>query len=71
MQVAIKFHNETIAKKILWILQHFKDDGIEIIEFENLDDEVINNFKEGLQEVKLIQQRKIDAKLAKDFLNEL
>ena len=52
-------------------MQHFKDDGIEITEFENLDDEIISNFKEGLQEVKLIQQKKIDAKLAKDFLNEL
>jgi hypothetical protein len=35
MQIAINFKNDEIAKKVLWILEHFQKDGVEIIEIEN------------------------------------
>jgi len=35
MQVAINFQNETIAQKVLWMLEHFKNDGLKEIKLIN------------------------------------
>jgi len=51
MQIAVNFQNETIAQKVLWMLEHFQNDGVEVIKLDNTDDEIINNFKNGLNEI--------------------
>jgi len=71
MQVAVNFENETIAQKVLWILEHFKNDGVEVVRLDNSDDEIINNFKRGLKEIDLINQGKLTSRPVQDFLNEL
>lgn len=30
MQLTLKIENEAVAKKILWLLEHFKKDGLSI-----------------------------------------
>lgn len=71
MQVAVSFQNETIAQKVLWMLEHFKNDGVEVIKLDNTDDEIINNFKDGLNEITLINQGKLNSRPVQEFLNEL
>ncbi|MEA3553297.1 MAG: hypothetical protein U9R39_02710 [Campylobacterota bacterium] len=71
MQVAVNFKNETIAQKVLWMLEHFKNDGVEVIKLDNTDDEVINNFKDGLNEIELINQGELNSRPVQEFLNEL
>jgi hypothetical protein len=71
MQVAVNFQNETIAQKVLWMLEHFKNDGVEVIKLDNTDDEVINNFKTGLNEINLINQGELNSRPVQEFLNEL
>jgi len=71
MQVTINFENEDIAQKILWLLNKFKNDGVEIIETDDSDSLILKNFKEGLKELKLAKEGKIEAKDAQEFLNEL
>ena len=71
MQIAINFQNETIAQKVLWMLEHFKNDGVEVIKIDDTDDEVVNSFKTGLQELELIKQGVLKPKPVQDFLNEL
>jgi len=71
MQISVNFQNETIAQKVLWMLEHFKNDGLEVIKLDNADDEIINNFKNGLNEINLIQQGKLTSKSVQNFLNEL
>lgn len=71
MEVAVNFQNEMIAKKVLWMLEHFKNDGVEVIKLDNRDDEIINNFKDGLKEVELINQGKLKSRPVQEFLNEL
>jgi len=71
MQIAVNFQNETIAQKVLWMLEHFQNDGVEVIKLDNTDDEIINNFKNGLSEINLIKQGKIASRPVQDFLNEL
>jgi len=36
--ITLHIKNERMASKILWMLNHFKDDGIEIIQNEDLKD---------------------------------
>ena len=45
MQVAVNFENETIAQKVLWMLEHFKNDGVEVIKLDNTET-LINKFFE-------------------------
>jgi predicted Fe-Mo cluster-binding NifX family protein len=72
MQIAINFQNETIAQKVLWMLEHFKNDGVEVIKVDSSDDtRIINNFKEGLKEIKQIEEGKISSRPVQEFLNEL
>jgi len=71
MQIAINFQDETIAQKVLWMLEHFKNDGVEIIKVDSDDEQIISNFKEGLKEIKLIEEGKIDSRPVQEFLNEL
>lgn len=71
MQVAVNFQNETIAQKVLWILEHFKNDGVEVIKLDSADDEIINNFKDGLNELNLIKKGTLTSRPVQEFLNEL
>ncbi len=71
MQVAVNFQNETIAQKVLWMLEHFKNDGVEVIQLDSSDDEIINNFKDGLKEIHLINKGKLASRSVQEFLNEL
>jgi len=71
MQVAVNFKDEMVAQKVLWILGHFKNDGVEIIKIDDADSEIINHFKEGLHEIKLINKGGLNSRPVQEFLNEL
>jgi len=71
MQITVNFQNETIAKKVLWMLEHFQNDGVEVIKLDNTDDEIINNFKNGLNEINLVKQGEMTSRPIQEFLNEL
>jgi len=71
MQIAVNFKNETIAQKVLWMLEHFQNDGVEVVRLDNTDDDIINNFKDGLQEISLLKQGKLASRPVQEFLNEL
>lgn len=71
MQIAVNFKNDEIAQKVLWILEHFQQDGVEIIAIENTRTEVLKHFQEGLREVKLIESQQLPSIAVEDFLNEL
>ena len=71
MQIAVNFQNETIAQKVLWMLEHFQNDGVEVVRLDNTDDDIINNFKDGLQEISLLKQGKLASRPVQEFLNEL
>ncbi len=36
--VTINIQDESLAEKVLWILEHFKNDGLEIVSKEDIDD---------------------------------
>jgi len=36
--LTINIQDESLAEKVLWILEHFKNDGLEIVSKEDIDD---------------------------------
>lgn len=36
--LTINIQNETLTEKVLWLLEHFKNDGLEISSKEDIDD---------------------------------
>ena len=71
MQVAIKFDDEVVAQKVLWMLDHFKDEGVEVIKLDDSDEEIEENFKNALNELDLVKKGKLSAKSVEEFLDEL
>ena len=36
--ITININNDTLVDKVVWLLQHFKNDGLEIVSREDMDD---------------------------------
>jgi hypothetical protein len=36
--ITINVNNDKLADKVTWLLEHFKDDGLEIVSREDIDD---------------------------------
>ena len=44
----INIQNESLTEKVLWMLEHFKSDGLEIIENKEKDEKILNSLDKGL-----------------------
>ena len=71
MQIAVNFQNDTIAQKVMWMLDRFKDDGVEVIPLDDSDEMIVQHFKEGLDELKEIHKGNIQTQSAREFLHGL
>ena len=67
----VEIQDSSIAEKILWMLQHFKKDGvvIERLDFDSIDVEA--SIKTSLMELQQVKNGIIKPQSARDFLNEL
>jgi len=36
--LTINIQNDTVVEKVIWLLEHFKNDGVEIISKEDIED---------------------------------
>lgn len=72
MQLTIDIQNKSIADKVLWMLEHFKNDGVQVLQLNSKDEkEVLGNFKEGLEEIKAINRGDLHSRPVKELLDEL
>lgn len=79
MQLTINIANEQLFEKIVWLLNSFKNDGLEIIynsrekyhQSELSKDEVLKNLETSVSEMKMINEGKLKATSAREFLDEL
>jgi len=72
MQLAINIQNESIADKVLWMLKHFKNDGVEVLELDSTyEKNVLSHFQEGLKEINAIKDGTLRSRPAKELLDEL
>lgn len=71
MQIAVNFQNDAVAQKVIWMLDRFKDDGVEVITLDDSDEMIIQHFQEGLNELREIQKGSMKPRSVHEFLNEL
>ena len=72
MQLNINIPNENIANKVLWLLEHFKSDGVEVKKLSNVNERtILDSFTKGVKELKSIQKGNITSRPVKDLLDEL
>ena len=63
MQLTINISNEQLFDKILWFLNSFKNQGLEIVESRHIDlfksdnsqDEVLSSFRDGIKDIKKLK----------------
>ena len=74
MQLTINISNEQLFDKILWFLNSFKNQGLEIVESRHIDsskNEILQNLKTSVEEMRLIKEGRLEAVNARDLLDEL
>jgi len=59
-QLVLNVYNEAIMDKLLWMLEHFKNDGVEIEEYEEWKDIVSKSLKDYSIEYENSFEYKID-----------
>ena len=67
MEISLNIKNENIAEKVIWMLEHFKNE----IEIKIINDRILNDFKEGLKEIQQIKNGNDTSRNIEEFLNEL
>jgi len=74
MQLTINIANEELFDKILWLLNSFKNQGLEIIENKHISlskNKILDNLETSVKEMQLIKEGKIKAINARDLLDKL
>jgi len=72
MQLAVNIKNESIADKVLWVLEHFKNDGVEVLKLNTSDEkEILESFSQGIKEIKAVNNGTLSAKPIEELLDEL
>ena len=71
MTLNIKIPDNNLAEKILWMLQHFKSDGVVIERLDTDEIDIKESIKTSVKELQQIKKGDIKPQLARDFLNEL
>ena len=74
MQLTINITNEQLFDKILWFLNSFKNQGLEIVESNHVDlskNQILQNLETSVEEMQLIKEGKIEALNARDLLDAL
>ena len=73
MQLTINIPNEQLFEKIIWLLNSFQSQGLEIVESShNLSKKnILKNLEQSISEVHMIKEGKLKATNARDLLDEL
>lgn len=64
--ITLEIQNDSVVEKVLWMLNHFKNDGV-IIKDTNIE----NSIKQSVHEMNEIKSGKLKARDVEELLNEL
>jgi len=74
MQLTINISNEQLFERIVWFLNGFKNQGLEIVESSVNDlskKDILKNLEQSVNEINMIKEGRLEATDARSFLNEL
>ena len=69
--LTLEIQDKTIADKILWMLQHFKNDGLVIRQEDESTDDLKESIQQSVHEINMIHNGTLKAKPVEDLLNAL
>jgi hypothetical protein len=70
--LTLEIKDETIADKIVWMLQHFKNDGLVIKESQTTTkDDLKASIKQSVDEFNMVKSGKLKAKPVEELLNAI
>lgn len=64
--LTLEIENDNIVDKVIWMLNHFKNDGVII-----RDNSIESSIKQSVYEINEIKNQKLKARDIKDLLDEL
>jgi len=74
MQLTINISNEQLFERIVWFLNGFKNQGLEIVESSVNDlskKDILKNLEQSVNEINMIKEGRLEAIDARSLLNEL
>jgi len=74
MQLTINISNEQLFERIVWFLNGFKNQGVEIVESSVNDlskQDILKNLEQSVNEMNRIKEGRLEAMDARSLLNEL
>jgi len=74
MQLTINISNEQLFERIVWFLNGFKNQGLEIVESSVNDlskKDILKNLEQSVNEMNRIKEGRLEAMDARSLLNEL
>ena len=66
----LQIHNESLESKVIWLLKHFANDGLEFKEVINTS-EAKKSLKTSIHELNMVKSGKIEAQPVSNLLNAL
>lgn len=66
--LTLEIQNESIAEKVIWMLNHFKNDGLVIKEQVN---DTAESIKQAVHEINLVKSGKLDAKPVNELFDAM
>ena len=70
--LTLEIEDQTIADKIVWMLQHFKNDGLVIKEeISSQQTNIEKSMKQAVNELNMIKDGNLQAKPVENLLNAL
>ena len=67
----LNIENETVVDKVLWMLKHFKEDGVSLNELNTETIDIATTVQKAVNEVNLIKSGQLDAQPVEDLLNAI
>jgi len=74
MQLTINISNEQLFERIVWFLNGFKNQGVEIVESSVNDlskQDILKNLEQSVNEMNRIKEGRLEATEVRSLLNEL
>jgi len=74
MQLTINISNEQLFERIVWFLNGFKNQGVEIVESSVNDlskQDILKNLEQSVNEMNRIKEGRVEAMDVRSLLNEL
>ncbi len=67
----LQIEHSSVAKKVIWLLKHFHNEGVTIRENDSVAGDIKNSIKQAVNEINMVKSGKLEARPVDDLLNAL